>query len=812
MVNWGAPSSLTVNGCSGGDGLAVVTSTDTQNGTLAADVGPLTESPADSGTYSTTIPPQYPSHGAASVYPLISCSTPSALVPGSGPSEGGNIVQIFGQGFTGATVVDFGTSPAPSFRVVSDTEIDAVAPPGTGTASITVTLPSGTVGPSSLASYVYTSLTSLSPASGPAAGGTAVTITGSGLSNVAAVYFGDVAATSVTVVSDTEVQVASPPGAGDVPVSVLSTDGGASAGDGPLFSYSSAANSTQQAARAESLTSSAQGSLLEASKGLPHRDDEISSQLGGARPTSNAVSEAEGGAFDAVSEGYHWYSDGSEILQHVGDECGRMPLGAAFLTEITHYVTNIAKDAATSALTWTYMKAFFPDTLSEITEELLPQLERALSWEALVGAAAEAPFIAGAVVALAVLGGVYYLTTQANATTNAVSNIYNCAMLAVPAGVSLNKNFFDLYIDPSGTVQDTNGNPLSGASVTLQQSSSVEGPFSSVPAGSTVMIPSVNPETTAADGQFDWEVLAGYYEIEAAKSGCTAPGNASQPTVSTGPLTVPPPQVGLTLTLSCSSEPPPPTPAVTALSVQSGPASGGTQIVIDGSGFGSSSTVKFGSTAATSVVVLSPGSLDATAPAGTGTADVTVTSNGATSATSAADRFTYVVAPTVKKVSPASGSPVGGTTVTIKGKGFDLTDGVLFGTQPAGEVTFVSSTKLMATAPPEVGPSPVDIQVVGSGGTSTVVTGDQFSYAAIRGGTVVIANNQKLIGNLAVNVSGTGWSVHGDTQLTMYECSGSYFSSSTCDIADGNVVTLKSSSGGSFTNAEIDAKSRYVQR
>ena len=56
---------------------------------------------------------------------------------------------ITGTGFTGATAVDFGTTPATSFTVVSDTTITADSPAGTGTVDVTVTTPGGTSATSS---------------------------------------------------------------------------------------------------------------------------------------------------------------------------------------------------------------------------------------------------------------------------------------------------------------------------------------------------------------------------------------------------------------------------------------------------------------------------------------------------------------------------------------------------------------------------------------------------------------------------------------------------------------------------------------
>ena len=81
---------------------------------------------------------------------------------------------------------------------------------------------------------------------------------------------------------------------------------------------------------------------------------------------------------------------------------------------------------------------------------------------------------------------------------------------------------FPIRIDPSGSVLDTNGNPISGATATLLTSPTASGPFTAVPGGSDIMDPSTNPEITDSNGQFHWEVFAGYYEVQATAAGCTA--------------------------------------------------------------------------------------------------------------------------------------------------------------------------------------------------------------------------------------------------------------------------------------------------
>ena len=63
-------------------------------------------------------------------------------------------------------------------------------------------------------------VTGISPTSGPAAGGTLVTITGTGFTGATAVDFGTNPATDLTVVNDTTITADSPAGTGTVDVTV----------------------------------------------------------------------------------------------------------------------------------------------------------------------------------------------------------------------------------------------------------------------------------------------------------------------------------------------------------------------------------------------------------------------------------------------------------------------------------------------------------------------------------------------------------------------------------------------------------------
>ena len=197
-------------------------------------------------------------------------------------------------------------------------------------------------------------------------------------------------------------------------------------------------------------------------------------------------------------------------------------------------------------------------------------------------------------------------------------------------------------------------------------------------------------------------------------------------------------------------------PTVTAISPTSGPTAGGTSVTITGTGLIGATAVKFGATAAPGVVVNSATSVTATSPAGTGTVDVTVTTPNGTSATSAADHFTYVtgVAPTVTGVSPTSGPAAGGTSVTITGTGFTGATAVKFGARAATHVVVNSATSVTATSP--TGTGTVDVTVTTPGGTSATSAADQFTYVAAPTVTAISPTSGPTAGGTSVTITGTG--------------------------------------------------------
>ena len=234
----------------------------------------------------------------------------------------------------------------------------------------------------------------------------------------------------------------------------------------------------------------------------------------------------------------------------------------------------------------------------------------------------------------------------------------------------------------------------------------------------------------------------------------------------------------------------PPAPTVTGLDPTVGPAGGGTTVTITGTGFTGATAVNFGSNAATSFTVNTATSITAVAPAGSGTADVTVTGPGGTSATSAADKYSYTPAPTVTQIAPTAGPTGGGTSVTIIGTGFTGANAVDFGSNAATNVTVVSGSQITATAPAG-GAGTVDVTVTTPGGTSPTSTADHYTYDAAPTVTNVNPTAGPTVGGNSVTITGTGF-----TGTTAVEFGSTTATSFTINSATSITATAPAESAG----------------
>jgi phospholipase C len=201
-----------------------------------------------------------------------------------------------------------------------------------------------------------------------------------------------------------------------------------------------------------------------------------------------------------------------------------------------------------------------------------------------------------------------------------------------------------------------------------------------------------------------------------------------------------------------------PRPFLTGIFPTAGGPSGGTSVSLTGADFNGVTAVTFGSVAAMSYTINSQSSLTAVAPAGSGAVSVVVTGPGGRSPAVPVGKFTYTTQAAVAAVSPAVGSPAGGTTITISGTGFTGATAVMFGAKPATSFTVNSDHTITATS--SRGAGSVDITVVLPVGTSAASAADQFTYMsqAPPAVTGVAPVTGPLAGCSEVQINGSGFS------------------------------------------------------
>ncbi len=215
---------------------------------------------------STTITATTPAHAAGAVnvavtnptgqsgtlisgftYGSPTAPTLSSVAPPSGPTTGGTAVALTGTNFVTGATVSFGGSAATNVTVGNSTSLTATTPAhAAATVDVTVTNPdmqSGTL----TNGFTYTAvgappptLSSVAPPSGPTAGGTAATLTGTNFVTGATVSFGGSAATNVTVVNSTTITATTPAHAATT-VNVMVTNPDSQSGTLPAgFTYTAA--------------------------------------------------------------------------------------------------------------------------------------------------------------------------------------------------------------------------------------------------------------------------------------------------------------------------------------------------------------------------------------------------------------------------------------------------------------------------------------------------------------------------------------------------------------------------------------------
>jgi hypothetical protein len=177
------------------------------------------------------------------------------IEPSSGSSAGGTVVTVTGSGFSGATNVSFGRINGTGLNIVSDNQLIIISPPNpAGTMSISVINPAHT-GSSTGSATVFRydtplpRLTGISPSSGSSAGGTVVTLTGSGFTGTTNVSFGEKPGSGLKVIDDSRLTIISPASRlGSFPITITNGYGtGSSLGSSTSFRYVIAPDTTTTA-------------------------------------------------------------------------------------------------------------------------------------------------------------------------------------------------------------------------------------------------------------------------------------------------------------------------------------------------------------------------------------------------------------------------------------------------------------------------------------------------------------------------------------------------------------------------------------
>lgn len=219
-------------------------------------------------------------------------------------------------------------------------------------------------------------------------------------------------------------------------------------------------------------------------------------------------------------------------------------------------------------------------------------------------------------------------------------------------------------------------------------------------------------------------------------------------------------------------------PAITAVSPSTGSTAGGTTVTVTGTDL-TGATVKVGTTSVTPSNVTATSLTFVTPAHAAGSAAVTVTTSGGTSASKA---YTYVTppAPAIDSLSPAAALGTATTQVTITGSNLADASGVTVD-GPSVAFTVLSDTQLRASFPAHAA-GPVTVRVSGASGDSGTLTFTYTAYGvptisslspssgATTVTTTVVVTGTDLSNVTTVVLGGTtlSWTMVSETQLKVF--------------------------------------------
>ncbi|MHB8877881.1 MAG: beta strand repeat-containing protein [Myxococcaceae bacterium] len=702
----------------------------------------------------------------------------AASSPTYGPLAGGQSITLSGLGFVAGATVTIGGNAATGVIVVDDRTITLTTPAGTlGPADVVVTNPDSNTGTLS-SGYTYRAapvVSSVAPVFGPAGGGTAVTITGTGFLSGASVTIGGTAATGLTIVSDTSITATSPAGTvGPADVKVTNADGqfgtlvggfeympsptvtaispaagregggtnvtltGTRFAAGAIVTIGGVAATNVVVVNATTITATTPAGAVSAADVVVTNLDLQSGTLTGgftylAAPTVVSIAPTSGFAVGGTSVTITGTNFAAPAIVNIGGT-GAATVVVVNSTTITATTPPGTPGAADVAVSIDTVIATLAGAFTYVPAPTVTSLNPAFGYAS-----------GGTAVTITGTGFLPAATVTFGGTAATTVTVVSATSITAttPAGTA---GAADVVV----TNSDTQTGTLTGGftympAPTVASIAPASGPSSG---GTNVTITGANflaGATVSIGGNAATNiVVVGPTSITAT----TSAGSASAANVvvtnadgQSGILAG-----GFTYVLA---------PTVTAVSPAFGPASGGNRVTLTGTGFGSGATVTIGGAAATAITVAGATSLSATAPPGTvGAVDVVVT-NSDTQSGSLVGAYTYVAAPTVTAITPSSGRASGGTSVTLTGTGFTNGASIRIGGAAATGVVVASATS--ATATTAAGnPGAQDVVFTNADGQSGTLTGG-FTYVPAPTVESLAPSSGPEAGGTSVTITGTGF-------------------------------------------------------
>jgi Tfp pilus assembly major pilin PilA len=601
-----------------------------------------------------------------------------SVSPGTGPAAGGTTLTITGSGFVPGMTVSVGGHAASTVTLTSTTTLTAVTPAYvSGSLSKDVVVSNSAGSGSLVAAFTYTAgaptVGSISPGSGSIAGGTSITINGSGFTPGTTVLLGGIQSTSVTVLNSTTLTALTPAYAtGPLVVDVVVDNGVSTSTVAGGFTYQAIVPTLSGSSPASGPMSGGTTLTLSGSGFVPG----TTVLIGGVAASNVVITSST--SLTADTPAYVGGALSKAITVNNGEGSVSLNAGFTYLADIPT-TTSISPNSGSTGggtLVTVVGSGFVPgmtisfDGVSSGTVQVLDATH----------ATAVTPAHASGSVDVVVDNGVGSAT---------LSNGYTYASGAPTlSGIS----------PATGSTAGGTSITLTGANLSAVTAVTVGGI-----SASSVVVVDANTVTAVVPAYVSGSLLADVTVMDGSTN-ATMTGAFTYQAIS---------------------------PTIAAISPNTSSVSGGGSATITGTGFVPGTVVSIGSVAASSVNVVNANTLIISIPAyisGSLTKDVVVNNGVATATLNAGFNYTPV-APTISGITPSSGPLAGGTAITITGSGFTRSSTISIGGYLATGIVFIDSSTITAITPAYINGS-LNSDVVVANGVSNATLNDGFTYIA----------------------------------------------------------------------------------